>query len=341
MALHIWPVAGSTEKAASCSQSSASHDLEALPNHGPVASTACECEPGTGDNGLFPRPTGDDTGIHPPDAGWRPWKVMVGCFYPTVAVYGLLSSIGLFQTYWHKHQLAGYTESDISWIMSMFGFMDCFVGGPAGLVFDRYGTTAPTTIAFSIVNQWFREMEGIATGCVTVGAALGGIFFSLVLQALFERFVWRNAMLTLASTMAGLMVLANALVDTNVKGRPTAMKGVGLNTASLRRLSKSVKFWLAAYAVFARPRSVAYELVLFIQWGSTPTYAVSVGVESNQFYLMMSYNITLIGNPSTGAILEKYGSHGLVALILLTGFGSVTALRWLYHGRRWIVKDKI
>jgi len=35
----------------------------------------------------------------------------------------------------------------------------------------------------------------------------------------------------------------------------------------------------------------AYELVLFIQWGSIPTYAVSVGMGDSQFYLMMSYNM--------------------------------------------------
>lgn len=29
------------------------------------------------------------------DAGWRPWKVVMGCFFFTVPIYGLLSSIGL------------------------------------------------------------------------------------------------------------------------------------------------------------------------------------------------------------------------------------------------------
>lgn len=179
-----------------------------------------------------------------------------------------------------------------------------------------YRAAAPTTIAFSIVNQWFRDLEGIATGCVTVGAALGGIFFSLVLQALFARFIWRNAMLVLAGIMAALMLFGSLLVETNVKKGPATIKGSGLNTDGLKRLSRSVKFWLAAYAVFGESlpakrtvwtvlrwagerlsntqeplRSAAYELVLFIQWGSIPTYAVSVGMGSNQFYLMMSYNV--------------------------------------------------
>lgn len=32
-------------------------------------------------------------------------------------------------------------------------------------------------------------------------------------------------------------------------------------------------------------------MVLFIQWRSIPSYAVSAGVGDKQFYLMMSYNM--------------------------------------------------
>lgn len=53
---------------------------------------------------------------------------------------------------------------------------------------------------------------------------------------------------------------------------------------------------------------------------------------------------TLIGNPSTGAILERFEGRGLVvflAIVLFTGLVSMTALRWLCHGRRWMLVDKI
>ena len=41
----------------------------------------------------------------------------------------------------------------------------------------------PTTLAFSIVGHWFRVRRGLALGFVTVGAAFGGIFYSLLLKA--------------------------------------------------------------------------------------------------------------------------------------------------------------
>ncbi|KAK1757689.1 putative transporter [Echria macrotheca] len=407
------------------------------------------------------------------DAGWRPWRVVIGCFCLSTSIYGLLSSIGLFQTYWLTHQLVGYTEIEVSWIISMFGFLDCFFGGPAGLLFDRFGlrwllplscaiytasfiglafsstygqfmgclvvagisAATPTTIAFSIVNQWFRSKEGIATGCVTLGAAVGGIFFSLTLQALFDVFSWRDAVLVVSGIIALLLLLGNFLVETNLPRGPTMAVP---DLRKVQQLFRCSRFWLASYAVFA------WELVLFVQWGTIPSYAVSVGMGSSQFHLMMSYNMTvhlargaiigrtiplwisdrklgplntailmniftiaavliiwlpfgassiqalyvvvvllgvgtgsfvplgvacvstlseagntgtwlgsvysvsgfatLIGNPSTGAILARYGSPGLVAFltaVLVSAVASATVLRWLCHGRRWIIKDKI
>ncbi|KAK0656145.1 major facilitator superfamily domain-containing protein, partial [Cercophora newfieldiana] len=414
--------------------------------------------------------------------GFRPWKVVVGCFCLTIAVYGLLSSIGLFHTYWHKHQLAEKTETEISWVISVFGFLGCFCGVLAGLLFDRFGarlllpltsiayvvsfiglafsttygqfmgcfilagiaSAPPTTIAFSVVSQWFNEMEGIATGCVTLGAAVGGIVFSLLLQKLFDSFPWQTAMLALSAVLSGLMLLGNLLTETNlITESSPGEEGSEWYHSVLLGLLRSSKFWLVTYAIFGEfaspfPPSSSYELVLFIQWGSIPTYAVMVGMGENQFYLMMSYNIgaiigrtaplwlsdrkmgpintiilmnvftllavlvvwlpfgaltlpalfavvvtmgigtgsfvplgvacvselsqpgttgtflgsvytvvsiaTLIGNPSTGAILNRYGSHGLVAfiaIVLFSGLASAVALRWECHGRRWIMMDKI
>lgn len=46
----------------------------------------------------------------------------------------------------------------------------------------------PTTLVFAIVSQWFKAREGLAVGCVTIGAGVGGIFFSLILKVLLEQF---------------------------------------------------------------------------------------------------------------------------------------------------------
>ncbi|KAK4449505.1 hypothetical protein QBC34DRAFT_448853 [Podospora aff. communis PSN243] len=285
------------------------------------------------------------------DAGFRPWKVVIGCFCLTVAVYGLLSSIGLFQTYWRGHQLRHKAESEISWVISVFGFLDCFCGVLDGVLFDRFGirrllplasvvyvaafvglafsstsgqfmgcfvvagiaAAPPTTIAFCVVSQWFSKREGIATGCVTLGAAVGGIGFSLLLQVLFDRLVWRDGMLALAGVLAVLMAAGNALVEVNL------VDGGGL--------VRDVKFWLVTYAVFA------YELVLFIQWGSIPTYAVSVGMGEKQFHLMMSYNIGAIIGRTAPLWLSDRKLGPLNTIILMNGLTLLAVVVvWLPFG---------
>jgi predicted MFS family arabinose efflux permease len=112
-------------------------------------------------------------------AGWRPWKVMIGCFCLTVPTYGLLSSIGLFQTYWHQHMLQGYSESEISWIISVFGFLTCLFASPAGIVFDRYGSawllpTGSVAYIVSFIGLTFSSTYQELMGCMTLAGLAAG-----------------------------------------------------------------------------------------------------------------------------------------------------------------------
>ncbi|KAM7190293.1 putative transporter [Naviculisporaceae sp. PSN 640] len=312
------------------------------------------------------------------DTGWRPWKVVVGSFCLTVPTYGLLSSVGLFQTYWGQHQLGGgdYTESEISWIISLFGFLVCFVAAPSGMLFDRFGhawllgvSTAlyvgafvglsfcstyaqfmaclivagasgapPATVAFAVVSQWFRVNEGLAIGCVTLGAAVGGILFSMILQALFDKLSWEWAILVLSGIILAFMALGNALVETNLslhkddhRGHAPPLpnhdpeKRNGVQAISM--MLKSTKFWLASFGIFA------YEVVLFIQWGSIPTYAVYTNFGDKQFYLMMSYNIGAILGRTLPPWLSDRFLGPLNTIIVMNMFTLLVVLGvWLPFG---------
>jgi Na+/melibiose symporter-like transporter len=82
-------------------------------------------------NGEMPERTGQGS--------LKPWGVVAGSFSLSTGTYGLLSASGLFSTYFADHQLASRSSNDVAWIMSMFGFWSCFLGAPAGILFDRYG----------------------------------------------------------------------------------------------------------------------------------------------------------------------------------------------------------
>ncbi|KAL2122446.1 hypothetical protein VTJ04DRAFT_2901 [Mycothermus thermophilus] len=209
------------------------------------------------------------------------WLVVLGSFLLTVPTYGLLSAIGGLDG-------CGWGRSFIS-------------------------------------SQWFPSQRGgglglgLATGLISLGAPLGGIFFSLVLQALFSRFGadWMSAGLVLPAVLAGFVVPACALVRTNPAGLTTTTTTTGgtgpasdqhadpeqlagIRDAEASELVhtrgqdilfvlKLIEFWLPTYALLCKltdsviSPNLVYELVLIIQWGSIPLYAVTVGAGDEQF----------------------------------------------------------
>lgn len=66
--------------------------------------------------------------------------MVLGSMFLTIPTYGLMSALGLFQLYWQNNQLSTIPAPTVSWIISIFGFLTCFLDFPVGLVFDHWGT---------------------------------------------------------------------------------------------------------------------------------------------------------------------------------------------------------
>lgn len=76
------------------------------------------------------------------------------------------------------------------------------------------------------------------------------MFFSLVLQELFNKYEWRTGVLILTGIIMAFMTIGNLLVERNdsqLTGAET--EGVWDFTA-LREMSKSPKFWLICVSIF-------------------------------------------------------------------------------------------
>lgn len=74
-----------------------------------------------------------------PERGIGPWMVVAGSFCAMGAVFGLINSTAVFETYFKQNQLSDYSHSQIGWIFSLYLFLVFFVGIQVGPIFDRYG----------------------------------------------------------------------------------------------------------------------------------------------------------------------------------------------------------
>jgi hypothetical protein len=93
-----------------------------------------------------------------PEGGLQAWLVVFGAWaglwvflglinsshldltlVPRFAGLGITNTIAVFQSYVSTHQLAGYSESSIGWIFSLYTFLAFFCGIYIGPVFDKYG----------------------------------------------------------------------------------------------------------------------------------------------------------------------------------------------------------
>ncbi|KAH8594684.1 major facilitator superfamily protein [Bisporella sp. PMI_857] len=294
-----------------------------------------------------------------PEGGTRAWLVVFGSFCIIAGTWGLVSSAGLFMTYWKEHQLSEYSTGDIGWISAVNIFLTLLLGVQVGPLFDRYGprwlllsgsviyvasllamaectrywhfmiaygifsgasNAFLVTTALAVIAHWFERKRGAASGITFVGSSAGGVVFPLALRAIFEKLSWQWSMRCVALMVAILMSIGNLLV----KGRlPPKTSGGSINLKCFR----DARFSWATIGVGC------FEFVLFGAFGLLPTYAVSQG-----FSQQTSFNIIAIinagsafGRSFSGWFSDRYGRFN--TMILTLNFSLISMfLIWLPFG---------
>ncbi|UQC80423.1 uncharacterized protein CLUP02_05906 [Colletotrichum lupini] len=292
----------------------------------------------------------------PVDGGWRAWSVLVGSTAFMIPTFGLMTTVGIFQVYWKENQLAPWSNTDISWIISIFGFLSVLLCGPFGILFDTFGprwlvtpativysaaflgvafssqywqfmvcfcaagisAAALTTTALAVINHWFDDKKGLAMGICTMGGGLGGVIFSVVLRFTTKNFEWTTASLIHFAIICAFLSLGCALTRPRVL---KARKGKMWDFACFRRW----KFVLFTFSV------CGFELVLFVAWGLLPTYARIVKL-GDVFYLILVFSVgSSFGRIVPGYFTDKIGPFNVT--ILMTIFTeAVMLVLWLAFG---------
>lgn len=154
------------------------------------------------------------------DSGAGAYRALIGSWFSLLPASGLLNSTGVLQAYFVENQLKQYTESQISWIFSIFAFLFFFGGILVGPLYDKYrlwpmmplggyglvvslltlsfcssyyqfiltlsvlgGISASIIWNCTIANlsHWFYHKRGLAVGLVTSAGGIGGIIIPIML----------------------------------------------------------------------------------------------------------------------------------------------------------------
>lgn len=228
-----------------------------------------EPEESSGGDNIHPTPTkssssSSSSNIDPheefyPEGGTRAWLVVLGSFSGMVAALGIMNTIGVYESYLARHQLASYSAASIGWILSIYVFLAFGAGLVIGPIFDVHGprwllfagsiliilatmllgvctqywhfilvfgilagvgTALIFTPTIAAVGHFFYEKRGNATGLAAMGGAIGGIVFPLMLQNLFPKVGWGWATRIQGFVFVVLLVLANLLVRSRLPPKP-------------------------------------------------------------------------------------------------------------------------
>ena len=186
-----------------------------------------------------------------PDGGKQANLVLFGSFMGLIADFGIPNSLGAIESYVSTNQLRGVSKADIGWVFSLHLCVMYLGGVFFGEVFDRYGARKPliagtilmcaglfctaecqelyqfilsfailtalgTSLAMSpligVLSHWFLKKRALASLIATIGGLLGASCFSIMLQQLYDKIGFKNAIRVLACICFGCMLVSICLV---------------------------------------------------------------------------------------------------------------------------------
>ncbi|CAK7227528.1 hypothetical protein SBRCBS47491_006600 [Sporothrix bragantina] len=277
----------------------------------------------------------------------RALATLLGSFCVMFSSFGWINCIGVFQQYYETHQLQGYSDSTVSWIISAELFL-MFMGAPiVGKLFDNFGpryllitgtflhvlglmmaslsseyyqlflsqgVCSPlgcSMLFFPAMNScisWFLRRRALAFGVIASGASLGGVIFPIIVTRLVPRIGFAWTMRTCAFLILALLVVGNACITCRLKPRKAS---VTLHEF-LAPLSET------PYRLLAAASFCGY-LGLFVPISYIVVQSAVVGMsEDLQGYMVPILNAaSLFGRTIPGHAADKIGRFNTMIIMCL------------------------
>jgi MFS family permease len=312
-----------------------------------------------------------NTSIHTPaeadkELNKRSALVLVGAFCAFFCSVGFFNAFGIFQEYYHGHQLADKSDFDISWIGS-FAICAMYLSSPAvGIAYDRVGPNVLLIIgsvgvlfaifmislckefyqfflaqalvlgvssaflitpSLSTLPKYFRKNRALSMGIVVAGSSTGGVIWPIVL----------NQLLTQTDLGFGWTLRIVAFIMLPLLGLTCLL----LRLPSTVVISPDEKTQVPTtkpktdFSIIKKPAFIlccagmaVANLGMFTPFFYVSSYAASLNMSTSfSFYLISIVNgASFFGRVLPGILADRYGCFNLLFCAALTS--GVVAFCW-------------
>ncbi|RKK61496.1 hypothetical protein BFJ69_g17108 [Fusarium oxysporum] len=293
-----------------------------------------------------------------PDGGLQAWFQVVGSWVIMLETWGLVSTFGVYQTYYETTMLPNESSSAISWIGSVQGSLLFFVGVLAGPLFDagwfreillvglllvvlgQFTTSLCTAYwqvmlaqgvcigigmgliflpSMAIMPQYFHRRRALAIGIASSGSPIGGIVFPVLFSHLHLNIGFGWATRAIAFILLGLAVFPLAVMKTRTT--PHGKAGLVVFDEGTWTDAPFLLFIVGSILVF---------LVLYVPFFYIELFSVDHNVWSldQSQYLVTLLNVgSFFGRIIPGALADKVGT--INTLLACTLCSAILAFGWL------------
>lgn len=291
----------------------------------------------------------------PPNGGTLAWLQVVAGFFLFFNSWGIVNTFGVFQSYYQDDLLNDSSQSAISWIGSIQGFLvvnGSLVVGPLidmglakhiviigtfvltfGMMMTSLGTeyyqiilaqgvvvgigcTCAFVPSVSVISSYFTTKRAFAMGICASGSSLGGVIYPIMAHKLIPRLGFPWTVRILGFMIFGSMAIAITLLKVRLPPRkPHNM----VHWSSF----KDFTFIILSLGIFFGFAG------LYIPFFYAQSYAISIGVDPKfSFYLLSILNAgSIFGRIIPNFIADKAGPYNVI--VWCSGCCAILLLCWI------------
>ncbi|KAL4807222.1 major facilitator superfamily domain-containing protein [Aspergillus unguis] len=294
-----------------------------------------------------------------PDGGLRAWLVVFGAWCGMMPSMGLMTSMGVLQTWLSENQLKSYSNTDIGWIFGVFTFFIYFGSVQIGPVFDAHGlkyilvpgcvglvlslmmlsvayeyyqfmlgfgvlggisASVLATCSIASIAHWFNKRHGLAMAIIATASGFGGIIFPMIFSNLITTVGWGWAIRIIAFIVA----LFCALCALCMRTRLPPQKGTALVDFTV---FKELRYTVLSAAIVLSDSAFLIPITYILP------YALGQGMSASLAYQLASIlnGASILGRFLCGFVADYIGRMNM--LLANTFFCSFFTLAlWLPAG---------